>query len=176
MPQGRLHFLDKEVLICDKLLWQVVYIKKVIMKQNIFFLAGMLAIAGCSPKVHHQGKAIEESEIQQIKVNEHSKEDVSRMLGSPTMQSMFQDDRWYYFSKTTETTAFLKPVASEQNIYVINFNKSGKVREVKHLNLDNSQNVSYVNRETPTTGQDTSMLQQLFGNFGRITRSDKMEK
>jgi len=146
------------------------------MKNYVLFFVGALALTGCSPKVHHQGKAIEQSELEQIKVNQHSKEDVARILGSPSMQSMFADDRWYYCSKTTETTAFMKPVASEQNVYVINFDKTGKVREIKHLDLDNSQQVSYVNRETPTTGQDTSMLQQLFGNFGRITRGDKMEK
>lgn len=147
------------------------------MKHSILLLTCALALSGCSPKIHHQGKAIEQSELDQIKVKQHSKEDVARILGSPTMQSMFQDDRWYYFSKTTETTAFLKPVASEQNIYVVNFDRSGKVSEIKHLNLENSQDVAYVGRETPTTGQDTSMLQQVFGNFGRIaTRSDKMDK
>lgn len=146
------------------------------MKHSMLFFVCALALTGCSPKVHHQGKTIEQSELEQIKVGEHSKEDVARILGSPTMQSMFQDDRWYYYSKTTETTAFLKPVAAESNIFVVNFNKSGKVSEIRYLNLDNSQDVAYVNRETPTTGQDTSMLQQIFGNFGRITRSDKMDK
>jgi outer membrane protein assembly factor BamE (lipoprotein component of BamABCDE complex) len=146
------------------------------MKQYILVFACALAVAGCCPKVHHQGKSVEQSEIEQIKVNQHSKADVARLLGSPTMQSMFKDDRWYYFSKTTETTAFLRPVAAEQNIYVINFDKTGKVSEIKHLNLDDSHQVAYVNRETPTTGQDTSMMQQLFGNFGRISRSDKMDK
>jgi outer membrane protein assembly factor BamE (lipoprotein component of BamABCDE complex) len=142
------------------------------MRKSILFLAGTLALGGCSPKVHHQGKAVELSEIEQVKVNQHTKEDVARILGSPSMQSMFADDRWYYFSKTTETTAFLKPVAAEQNIYVVNFNDSGLVSEVKHLDLGDSQKVAYVNRETPTTGQDTSVLQQIFGNFGKIAKKD----
>jgi outer membrane protein assembly factor BamE (lipoprotein component of BamABCDE complex) len=145
------------------------------MRNFVLLCVGVLALTACSPKVHHQGKAVEQSEIEKIKVNQHTKEDVANLLGSPSMQSMFADDRWYYCSKTTETTAFMKPVAAEQNVYVVNFDKTGRVASVKHLDLENSQSVSYVNRETPTTGQDTSMLQQLFGNFGRISRSDKMD-
>lgn len=146
------------------------------MKYSVLLMSCVLALAGCSPKVHHQGKLVEKSEIEQIKVGEHNKEDVASILGSPSMQSMFQDDRWYYFSKVTETTAFLKPVAAEQDIYVVNFDKAGKVSEVKHLGLDDSRDVAHVSRETPTTGQDISVMKQLFGNFGRITRSDKMDK
>ncbi len=125
------------------------------MRQYILLLVGTLALAGCSPKVHHQGKAVEQAEIDQIKVNQHRKEDVAQILGSPTMYAMFQDDRWYYYSKITETKAFMKPVASEQNLYVITFDKGGVVRDIKHLDLDNSEDVAYVNRETPTPGQNT---------------------
>lgn len=146
------------------------------MKYSSLLTVSVLALSACSPKVHHQGKLIEATEIEQVKVSEHNKEDVLSMLGSPSMQSMFQDDRWYYFSKVTETTAFLKPVAAQQDVYVINFDGAGKVSSVNHLGLDDSQQVSYVSRETPTTGQDTSVLKQIFGNFGRITRTDKMDK
>lgn len=146
------------------------------MKKIVLLSTVAIALTACSPKVHHQGKIVEQAEIDQIKAGHHRKEDVAQILGSPTMSAMFKDDRWYYFSKVTQTTAFMKPVASEQNIYVIEFDKTGVVREVKHLGLEDSKKVAYVNRETPTTGHDTSVFQQLFGNFGRIARSDKMDK
>jgi len=144
------------------------------MKKILSFLVVFTALAGCSAKVHHVGKNIEASDVEQIKVGVHHKSDVAQILGSPTLYSLFKEDRWYYASKITETKAFLKHVTEEQNTYIVSFNKSGIVTGVKHLDLENAKDISYVSRETPTTGQDTSMLQQLFGNFGRISRSDKM--
>lgn len=144
------------------------------MKRISVLLVSLIAFAGCSPKVHQMGKSIEEKNVQQVQAGVHNKHDVARILGSPTLYSLFQEDRWYYTSKTTEANAFLKPVVAEQDTYIVTFDKSGIVKDVKHLNMDNAKDISYVSRETPTTGQDTSMLQQLFGNFGRITRSDKL--
>lgn len=145
--------------------------------KNVFVLTiSCLFLAACAPKIHHQGKPVDESNVEQIQKGISTKHDVARLLGSPTMASVFQDDRWYYASRTTETNAFLKPVATQQDIFVVTFNDQGIVTDFKHLGLDDSQGVDYVNRETPTSGKDSSMLQQMFGNFGRITRSDKTAK
>ncbi len=143
------------------------------MKKFSILLVTLIAISGCTPKVHHVGKSLEEGDIEQVKVGVHKKHEVAQILGSPTLYSLFKEDRWYYTSKVTEANAFLKPVASEQDTYIITFNKAGVVQNIRHLDLADVLEISYVNRETPTTGQDTSMLQQLFGNFGRITRGDK---
>lgn len=144
------------------------------MKRVSFLFIVLVMMAGCSPKVHHVGKPVAEQEIQQVQVGVHTKRDVAGILGSPTFYSLFKEDRWYYAFKVAETTAFLKPVATEQDTYVIVFNENGIVKEVKHLGMEDAKEISYVSRETPTTGQDSSMLKQLFGNFGRITRSDKV--
>ena len=144
------------------------------MKKILVFPFLVLLLSACASRVHYVGKNLDKEDIARIKVGQHTKQDVAQILGSPTLSSMFQNDRWYYASKITETKAFLSPVVSEQNVYIITFGENGTVNAVKHLGLEDAKNVSYVGRETPTTGQDTSILQQLFGNFGKITRSDKV--
>ena len=146
------------------------------MKKIFIFSCLGLLLSACAPKIHYVGKNLEKEDVAKIKVGQHYKQDVAQILGSPSFYSMFQDDRWYYTSKVTEAKAFLKPVVSEQDTYVVSFDKNGVVKEVRHLGLGDAQKINYAGRETPTTGHDSSILKQLFGNFGRITRSDNLRK
>ena len=135
-------------------------------------LALVLVMCGCSPMIHHQGKNLEEDDLAQVKTGIHTKEDVTRILGSPSSMAAFDDSKWYYIYKRTEATAFFKPKITQQKITEVAFDKIGRVEEVKHLDLSNAQDVAYVERITPTSGHSGSFLKQIFGNFGRVARQD----
>lgn len=120
--------------------------------------------------VHHHGKLIDREEIANITPGSHNKEDVFRLLGTPSTTATFDSNTWYYISKITEAKAFFAPKTTEQDVYVVEFDDSGIVKNIIHRGVEDSQEVVYVNRITPTTGQSTSFMQQIFGNFGRISR------
>lgn len=133
----------------------------------------LLHMVGCSPVIHHQGKLTEEVSLKEIIRGRHTREDVERILGSPSTLATFNDKTWYYISKTTESEAFFTPDVIDQKTIAITFDDAGYVKEIGERKLADAQDVEFVERVTPTTGHSMTFLQQIFGNFGRMTRQDK---
>jgi outer membrane protein assembly factor BamE (lipoprotein component of BamABCDE complex) len=53
-------------------------------------------------------------------------------------------------------------------VLIIKFDKKGVVSDVEKKTLKDGRDIAIVQRETPTTGSDISVIQQLFGNIGRF--------
>ena len=129
------------------------------------------SLSACSPIIDYHGKKPEPEQISHLKPGLHTRDDVLQILGSPTTQSAFDNNRWYYISETTESKAFLKPKVVEKKIVMVAFDSTSRVKEVKALDQIEGETVEYVERITPTHGHSRSILEQIFGNFGRISRS-----
>ena len=80
-----------------------------------------LAAAACSPTVAQRGNLIEDYQLAEIKVNESTRSDVLRTIGSPTTQSTFDPDVWYYIGQEMEKRGILDPEVKkyleEENLY-----------------------------------------------------------
>jgi outer membrane protein assembly factor BamE (lipoprotein component of BamABCDE complex) len=55
-----------------------------------------------------------------------------------------------------------------QDIVAIVFDDVGTVSRVDRHGLDRAQEVSLVDRETPTAGSELTVLEQFIGNIGRF--------
>ena len=51
---------------------------------------------------------------------------------------------------------------------VLTFDDNGILRNVKHLDQDDGQDVDVVARTTPSPGTEASFMQQLLGNIGKF--------
>jgi outer membrane protein assembly factor BamE (lipoprotein component of BamABCDE complex) len=122
--------------------------------------------------VHHQGKHVDVDDLAKIKAGTHNKNDVLSIVGSPSVDGTFDRKKWVYISKVTETTAFLAPTTAEEEVVAIYFDDNGIVKEVAFHENEDSENIDFVERVTPTSGHSMTFLQQIFGNFGRMSRSD----
>ena len=129
-------------------------------------LAAVL-LAGCEPIVHQQGHVSDPEALAEIKPGVQTREDVARLLGTPSSVGTFDDARWYYISRRTETTAFYEPDLIDQRVTVIAFGENGRVAEVTSLSLADARAVEPVEEESPTRGRELGVLEQLFGNIGR---------
>lgn len=125
---------------------------------------------GCSPIMHRQGKLPEKEEIEKIVQGVHTREDVIKILGSPTAQSTFDKKVWYYISKLTSQEAFFEPKVLDQQVLAISFDNKGLVQEITKRDLSDKQDINYVERITETEGHSGSLASQVFGNFGRMRR------
>ena len=90
------------------------------------------------------------------------------LLGTPSTTFEIGTERWYYISNQTEEVAIYPIEEIERLVVVIEFDKGGKVSQVRKLGLADGQEVAMVSRTTPTTGQGLSLLGQLIGNVGRF--------
>ena len=131
-----------------------------------------LMMIACSPTVNHRGRLPDDINTSEIKPKLHNKEDVLRLIGSPSTVAAFDPNTWYYFTNTTETISFFNPKTVEQKLISIKFDQNGIVQHIGEIDPSDTREVVYVERITPTSGQSASFLQQLFGNFGRMSRKD----
>jgi len=127
-----------------------------------------ISAVSCGGRVNTHGDKLEPDRLNELVPGQHTRDDVEAILGSPSSTSPFDDQSWYYISNRTETLAFLAPEVTEQQVVVIKFNNEGMVAEIDTLGLDHKREVDIVDRETPTTGNDISILDEFIGNIGRF--------
>lgn len=136
-------------------------------------LSGFLT--GCSARIDHRGKLPEPEVLSQLQTGVHEKEDVQRLLGSPSSLSTFDDNVWLYVSKVTEKVSFFDPKTVSQKAVRIAFNDAGKVASIDEI--DGEQRViSASSRITPSYERERSFLQSVFGSYGRQARKEADKK
>jgi outer membrane protein assembly factor BamE (lipoprotein component of BamABCDE complex) len=137
----------------------------------VLALAAILALPGCSffqaPTVQ-RGNRITEEQLKEITPGVQTRQDVQAVLGSPTQTSTFGDNTWYYISSKTRQRPGRALAVTDQETVVVTFDARGTVQEIKRVGEDQAQDVTIVSRETPTPGNDRTLLQALFGNVGRF--------
>jgi outer membrane protein assembly factor BamE (lipoprotein component of BamABCDE complex) len=132
-------------------------------------LALPLAVAGCETTVDQRGFAPTPGSVEKLEIESQSREDVIRLIGSPSAVATFNPNVWYYISQKQEYYAFLKPTMLEQNAMQLSFNESGRLTTIKRYDLADSKDIDMVSRITPTAGKEMTVLEQIMGNVGRFS-------
>jgi outer membrane protein assembly factor BamE (lipoprotein component of BamABCDE complex) len=127
---------------------------------------GLLLLAACEPTIANRGNILDLEKLSEIKAGESTREDVASHLGTPTQTSTFDDKTWYYVGRQTEQYSFLDPEVMKQQAIEIRFDDKGVVTSVTNLDLASAQDITPVDRRTPTYGNDNTFIQQLIGNLG----------
>jgi len=144
---------------------------RVFARARVFGRAGALALAvaaaACNPITDNLGNRTIKENVEQIRVGSTNKNEVVRLLGSPSNVAAFDPDTWYYISARQVQYAFLKPRTTDQHVLVIRFDGAGIVREMKELGLKDAQPTTYVARTTPTRGGEPGFLRSIYDTIMR---------
>ncbi len=137
-------------------------------KIKIVFCLLLLGTAtACSPVTSQHGNMLQDFQVEEVKPGEHTRSDVLRILGSPTTQSTFNNNIWYYIGQETEKRSILDHEVTDERIVAVAFDENGVVQTLEHLDGDR-ENIPYTRTKTPTHGNDLTFMQQLLGNLGRF--------
>ncbi len=139
------------------------------------YLSGLLTavlLSGCAPTLQVHGNELDPELLAEIRAGESSRDDVIDLLGSPSSVAMFDGESWFYVSERTEKTAFFSPEIKERKVVVFRFDEDGVVSDIDSRGLDSARAIQPVDRETPTAGNEVTILEQLIGNFGRYNTDD----
>ncbi len=140
------------------------------MKTQLLVLALFaLALSACTPVLAKRGNTVPDEDLKQVVVGQSSREDVARILGTPTQMSTFDDKIWYYIGQDTEKTSFFTPDVTDQKIVAIQFTPEGKVQKISQGGLKYAEAIEPNPDKTPSYGKEVSLVQQLLGNLGRPT-------
>ncbi len=135
--------------------------------------AAMIAtVSACAPNVATRGNLPDPDRLAEIVPGEASRDDVAILLGSPSSAATFGDEIWYYIAARVETVAFNEPEVIDQQVVAIRFGEDGLVAAIDTYGMDDARAVEIVDRVTPTSGKEITILQQLIGNVGRFARKD----
>ena len=131
-------------------------------------LVSGLALIACTPQISNHGYRLDEAAFAQVEPGRTTREQVLQLLGSPSSLTTFDGSVWYYVSQRTERMSFYQEEVVNQDVVSITFDDLGTVTQVDRHGLDRANEVSLVDRETPTSGSELSVLEQFIGNIGRF--------
>ncbi|HAU29716.1 MAG TPA: outer membrane protein assembly factor BamE [Rhodospirillaceae bacterium] len=135
-------------------------------KNSIVFA---LLLSACTPVLSTEGNFIEDERLSLLKDGVSSRQDVAETLGSPSMVGTFDPSVWYYAGQQTRQVSFHKPEVTNRRVIAIHFGDDGTIAFIDELGLDESLPVTPVDRETPTSGPEMNIVQQLLGNIGKFS-------
>lgn len=129
----------------------------------------------CSPVVQERGYIFDAKDLEQVHPGDN-RDQVKKLLGTPSTVSTVQGEAWYYISSKFETYAFYEPEEVDRKVAAVYFDKSGVVDDVAYYGLEDGQVVDFVTRKTPTRGKEMTILGQLFSNLGRYNNAGANQK
>lgn len=134
----------------------------------VFTAVLSFALSGCALTHDHRGSFIEADELVRIKVKKDDMESVRAVLGSPTLTDRFSPNEWVYAYQHTTRRSFMHPDTVKFQTVRLQFDDSGTLTKISEENSDKIPGVSPVPISTKTSGHRNSVVQNLFGNFGKI--------
>jgi outer membrane protein assembly factor BamE (lipoprotein component of BamABCDE complex) len=132
----------------------------------------LLLLTGCSffqAQSQVRGNRIDPDDLKELVTGTSTKADATALLGSPTAQASFDDNRWIYISLVTRPRIGRVQGVLSQNVVVLTFNDQGVLQNVEQLDQADALPATVSSRTTPSPGTEASFMQQLFGNIGRYT-------
>lgn len=126
----------------------------------------LIFTASCASQITQHGHLLTEADLAQVQVG-MSKQQVKFLLGTPDTTATYGGDIFYYISSKMETKAFLKPKEIDRRVVAVYFAPQiDTVQRVANYGLKDGKVFDFISRETPSHGQEASLLAQLFRNLG----------
>jgi outer membrane protein assembly factor BamE (lipoprotein component of BamABCDE complex) len=121
------------------------------------------SLAACTMGEEFQrGYVADETAIGQVKQG-MSAEQVLQTLGTPSTVSTVGNKNWYYISqRSSRTFQFLGEQVVDQRVTAVYFNNNLRVERVALYGLQDGQVFDFISRTTPSGGQESSFLTQIF--------------
>jgi outer membrane protein assembly factor BamE (lipoprotein component of BamABCDE complex) len=139
---------------------------------RIAAFAAALLLGGCSlfeTPPQFRGQRVDQAELSQLVPGTSTRADVLALLGTPSATGTFDGEHWYYISAVTRALPARTTAVEDQRVVAIRFNAAGQVADIRTLGPEDGREVAFASRTTPTPGTERTLLQQLFGNLGRLS-------
>lgn len=135
---------------------------------RVALLGGLgVALSACIGEEIRHGYQLDQAALAAVKPG-MSAEQVLQTLGTPSTVSTVGNKSWYYISQnTSRTVMFLGERVDDQKVTAVYFTPAFKVERVALYGLQDGKVFDFIERTTPTSGQDRAFLSQLFRGLTR---------
>ena len=133
----------------------------------------LVTVAGCAAVYRNHGYVPSDDELALIEVGTDTRDTVAATIGRPSAAGLLNDVGWYYVQSRFKHYGALPPKEEDRQIVAITFTEAGVVENVERFGLEQGRVIALSRRVTDSNIKGISVLQQLFGNIGRL-RADQL--
>ena len=128
---------------------------------KIFYIILVIFVAtSCSVKPidNYHGVAFLEKKQKKLSINKSNKNDIIKILGAPSTESILEEDLWIYIESRKSKSSLLKlgkNMVLTSNILVLEIDKKGILKNKKFYNIDDQNKIDFSNDQTKMSDKDS---------------------
>jgi outer membrane protein assembly factor BamE (lipoprotein component of BamABCDE complex) len=130
------------------------------------FALSALAVSSCSETISTHGQVILPSRLAQVETGVSTKQDVQRLLGSPSTTGTFNDNRWYYVTSTLKDKPLNPDILEKREVLIIDFDPSGTVAGISTKDQTEGKALEPDKASTVTHGQSLGIIDSIMQQVG----------
>ena len=130
------------------------------MKKVLYIVFIILVATSCSikPIDDYHGVAFLEKKQKKLLINKTNKNDIIKILGSPSTKSILEYDLWFYIENRKSKSSLFKlgkEITISSNVLVLEIDKKGILKNKKIYNIDDQNKLSFNNDKTLMSDKDS---------------------
>ena len=130
------------------------------MKKVIYLFFVILIATNCSvkPVDNYHGVAFLEKKQEKLLINKSNKNDIIKILGAPSTESILEDDLWIYIENRKSKSTLLKlgkEIVLKNNVLVLEIDKRGILKNKKFYNIDDQNKVNFNEDKTKMNDKES---------------------
>ena len=127
----------------------------------IFIITILLSNCTLKPVVKHHGVPFLEKKQKELKISKTNKNDIIKILGTPSTTSKFDNDIWIYIERK-QTQSKIKNLGQmkifKNNILVLEIDNYGILKKKKFYNIDDMNNIKIAEDTTEASFKRNSFI------------------
>ena len=133
------------------------------MRKLVLFFILSLFISACTLKKveRHHGVHFLNKKQEKLTINQSNKNDILKLLGSPSTKSTFDNDLWIYIERKTDNSSLTK-FGNERiivnNVLLLEVNNMGLLASKEFLDLTKMQDLKFAKQTTEGQYNKNSFL------------------
>ena len=138
------------------------------MKFFLFILTIFIINCSGNKVTNYHGSKSLETKFDQIIINKSNKNDLFKIIGSPSIISEFNQNKWIYIERLKTNQSVLKfgrQKIEKNNILIVKFNNLGILENKELLDINDMNNLKYLKAQTEKDFTNSSVL---FGVFSSL--------
>jgi len=140
------------------------------MKNLFIFLLIALFFSACSLKkvTKHHGVHFLNKKQGELTVNQSNKNDILKLLGSPSSKSTFDSDLWIYIERKTDNSSLIKFGKEKillNNVLILEINSMGILEKKEFLDLDDMKNIKFTEQTTENQYKKNSFIYEFLSSM-----------
>ena len=145
---------------------------------KISYLIFVILIAtSCSvkPVDKYHGVAFLEKKQKELLINKSNKNDIIKILGAPSTESILEDDLWIYIENRKSKSSLLKlgkEIVMTSNVLVLEIDNKGILKNKRFYNIDDQNELSFIENKTEMSDKE-SFVYGVISSFRQKIDSSK---